>query len=113
MSGYATGSLTESERTVLFEAALEDQHLFDQLAREQALKDLIDQPGARDRLIAALAPAETSPAIGAGKKPLAGGLGAMFVVSMSVAALMLTRSGIRTQVAQKQIAEQRIAQAPI
>ena len=110
MSGYATGSLTEGERKLLFEAALEDQHLFDQLAQEQALKDLIDQPGARDRLIAALAPAETSRAIGAWKKPLAWGLAAMFVVSMSVAALMLTRSGIRTQVAQKQIGEPRIAQ---
>lgn len=105
MSGYATGSLTESERKLLFEAALEDQHLFDQLAQEQALKELIDQPGARDRLIAALAPAETSRAIGAWKKPLAWGLAAMFVVSMSVAAMLLTRSGIRTEVAQKQIAQ--------
>jgi hypothetical protein len=106
ISGYATGSLTESERKQLFEAALEDQHLFDQLAQEQALKELIDQPGARDRLIAALAPAEDSRAIGAWKKPLAWGLAAMFVVSMSVAALMLTRSGMRTQVAQKQIAQE-------
>jgi len=112
MSGYATGSLSESERKVLFEAALEDQHLFDQLAQEQAVKELIDQPGARDRLIAALAPAETSRAIGAWKKPLAWGLAAMFVVSMSVAALMLTRSGIRTQVAEKQIAETQTAQTP-
>jgi hypothetical protein len=113
MSGYATGSLTENERKQLFEAALEDQDLFDQLAHEQALKELIDQPGARDRLIAALAPAGPSTAIGAWKKPLAWGLAAMFVVSMSVAALMLTRSGIRTQVAQKQIAETPSAQTPI
>ncbi len=113
MSGYATGSLTESERKQLFEAALEDQHLFDQLAHEQALKELIDQPGARDRLIAALAPAETSRAVGAWKKPLAWGLAAMFVVSMSVAALMLTRSGIRTQVAQQQIAQKKANETPI
>ena len=111
MSGYATGSLTESERKLLFDAALEDQHLFDQLAQEQALKELIDQPGARDRLIAALAPADPSRVIGAWKKPLAWGLAAMFVVSMSVAALMLTRSGIRTQVAQKRVDEVQVPQS--
>jgi hypothetical protein len=105
MSSYATGSLTESERKLLFEAALDDQELFDQLAREQALKELIDQPGARDRLIAALAPAETSRARGAWKKPLAWGLAALFVVSMSVAALMLTRSGDQREQAEKQIAQ--------
>jgi hypothetical protein len=111
MSGYATGSLTESERNLLFDAALEDQHLFDQLAQEQALKELIDQPGARDRLIAALAPADPSQVIGAWKKPLAWGLAAMFVVSMSVAALMLTRSGIRTQIAQKRVDEVQVPQS--
>src|SRR5580658_7039488 len=112
MSGYATGSLSDSDRRRLFDAALDDQNLFDQLAHEQALKDLIDQPGARDRLIAALAPAETPRAIGAWKKPLAWGFAAMFVVSMSIAALMLTRSGIRTQVAQRQIPQLPIAQPP-
>src|SRR5580700_8059877 len=112
MSGYATGSLSDTERKLLFEAALEDQDLFDQLAHEQALKDLIDQPGVRDRLIAGLAPAEASRDIGAWKKPLAWGFAAMFVVSMSVAALMLTRSGIRTQVAQRKIDEPPTAQTP-
>jgi hypothetical protein len=57
VGGYATGSLTESERKVLYEAALEDQTLFDELAREHELKELIEEPGARERLIAALTPA--------------------------------------------------------
>ena len=56
IGGYATGTLTEAERQLLFEAALEDQELFDELAREQALKEMLDEPGARDRLIAALQP---------------------------------------------------------
>ncbi|MCU1339665.1 MAG: hypothetical protein JWO19_5246 [Bryobacterales bacterium] len=56
IGGYATGSLTESERTALFEAALQDQELFDELAGEQALKEVLDQPGARQRLLAALEP---------------------------------------------------------
>ena len=39
IGGYATGSLSEAERRTLFEAALDDQELFDELAREQALKE--------------------------------------------------------------------------
>jgi len=56
LGGYATGSLTEAERRGLFEAALEDQELFEELAGEQVLKAVLDQPGARQRLIAALEP---------------------------------------------------------
>ncbi len=54
MGGYATGSLTDAERKFLFEAALEDQELFDELTREHALKELLEEPGAKQRLIAAL-----------------------------------------------------------
>jgi hypothetical protein len=56
LGGYATGSLTESERAALFQAAMEDQDLFEELAGEQALKEVLDEPGARQRLIAALEP---------------------------------------------------------
>jgi hypothetical protein len=55
---YATEGLTESEKKLLFEAALEDQDLFDELAGEHALKQLLEQPGVRARLIGSLAPAE-------------------------------------------------------
>jgi hypothetical protein len=54
IGGYATGSLSEAERKTLFEAALDDQELFDELAREQALKVLLDAPGVKTRLIGAL-----------------------------------------------------------
>ena len=54
LGGYATGSLTEAERKALFEAALEDQELFDELAGEQVLKEVLDEPGARQRLLSAL-----------------------------------------------------------
>jgi hypothetical protein len=59
LGGYATGTLTEAEQKLLFEAALDDQELFEELEREQALKEMLEQPGARSRLIAALEPAET------------------------------------------------------
>lgn len=58
IGGYATGSLTPKEQKLLFEAALDDQALFDELLAEQDLKDLIEEPGARDRLLEAL---ETEP----------------------------------------------------
>ena len=54
LGGYATGTLTAQERTLLFEAALADQSLFNALANEQALKELLDNPHARRRLLTAL-----------------------------------------------------------
>jgi hypothetical protein len=53
---YATGSLTEEERKRLFDAAIDDQELFEQLLQEQDIKQLLDQPGARERMIHALEP---------------------------------------------------------
>lgn len=53
---YATGSLTEEERKRLFDAALDDQELFEELAREDEMKELFAGPGVRDRLIRALEP---------------------------------------------------------
>jgi hypothetical protein len=57
LGGYATDSLTEAERTALFQAALQDQELFEQLAGEHTLKEVLQQPGARQRLLIALEPA--------------------------------------------------------
>jgi len=54
IGGYATGSLSEAERKLLFDAALKDQELFDELAGEQVLKEILDEPGARQRLLSAL-----------------------------------------------------------
>ena len=53
---YATGSLTEEERKRLFAAAIDDQQLFEQLLQEQDVKQLLEEPGARDRMIHALQP---------------------------------------------------------
>src|SRR5260370_208945 len=55
IGGYATGSLTEEERLKLFEAALDDQELFDALQQEQTLKDLFDDPFSRDMVRRAVA----------------------------------------------------------
>ena len=47
LGGYATNTLTESERQALFEAALDDQELFDALQDEQALRELLEDSGSR------------------------------------------------------------------
>jgi len=54
LGGYATGTLTPEERQALFEAALTDQQLFDALAREEALRDVLSDPSARAHLLAAI-----------------------------------------------------------
>ncbi len=54
LGGFATNSLTDQERTKLFEAALTNQRLFDALADEQALKELLDDPRSRRLLVQAL-----------------------------------------------------------
>lgn len=53
LGGYATGTLTPEEVRALFMAALEDQKLFDDLAREQELKEVLEDPGVRADLLAA------------------------------------------------------------
>jgi len=54
LGGYATNTLTESERNALFEAALDDQELFNALQQEQALKNVLDDPAARAEVRQAL-----------------------------------------------------------
>ena len=54
LGGYATNALTANERQILFEAALEDQELFNALQNEDALRELLDDPVAREQVRTAL-----------------------------------------------------------
>lgn len=54
LGGYATGTLTAEEREALFAAALEDQQLFEALAGEEPLRELLQDPIAKARLLAGL-----------------------------------------------------------
>jgi hypothetical protein len=54
LGGYASNTLTESERRALFEAAIEDQEIYDALQQEQALKELLDDPASRQQIRRAL-----------------------------------------------------------
>lgn len=61
LGGYATGTLSDAEQKALFEAAMEDQTLFDAIAGEHVFKEALDDPQARAYLLAAL-PARPEPA---------------------------------------------------
>lgn len=54
LGAYATGTLTAAERAALYEAALADQALYDALLREEPLRELLQDPVARARLLAVL-----------------------------------------------------------
>ncbi len=54
LGGYATNTLTDAERQVLFEAALDNQELFNAMQEEQALKDLLADPISREQVRQAL-----------------------------------------------------------
>lgn len=60
LGGFAADTLTAEEKQQLYSAALQDQELFNVLADEQALKELLTNPVVRRRLLQSLQ--ETSPA---------------------------------------------------
>jgi hypothetical protein len=53
LGGYATGTLSEEEKQLLYDAALHDDKLFAALADEQALKELLDDSAVRAQLLRA------------------------------------------------------------
>ena len=54
LGGFAADTLTPEEKQTLYTAALQDQQLFNALADEQALKELLSDPDVRRRLVASL-----------------------------------------------------------
>src|SRR5438309_11567546 len=56
LGGFATDTLTDRERELLFTASLTNQELFNALADDQALRELLSDPAARRQLLQALQP---------------------------------------------------------
>jgi hypothetical protein len=54
LGGFAADTLTPEEQQRLYSAALQDQQLFNAIADEQALKELLTDPAVRRRLLQAL-----------------------------------------------------------
>jgi hypothetical protein len=100
LGGYATNSLTEAERKALFEAALEDQELFDALQQEEALKELLADPASRHQIQQALA--ETPVLRSAptrGRIWLWGGLAGAVAAAILIVAIMRPNQQPKYQVA--------------
>jgi hypothetical protein len=102
LGGYATDTLSEAERRALFEAALEDRELFNALAKEQALRDVLQDPSARQQLIEALGPAREPLAAHVWHRlrqpaalAIAGGMAALLIVAGLV--LRQTRHAARQE----------------
>jgi len=86
LGGYATGTLTPEEQKALFAAALEDQELFDALAHEQSLRDLLRDPAAKAHVLAALdAPRARGRWIGWVRRPWVAGLAMAGIAAVSIA----------------------------
>jgi hypothetical protein len=90
IGGYATGTLTPAEQDALFAAALEDQELFDTLAREQAVRDLLRDPAAKAEVLAALDTPERGGFWAWVRRPVVAGLAMAGVVCIAVIAVWQT-----------------------
>ena len=62
LGGFSADTLTPEERRQLFTAAMQDQELFNTLADEQALKELLTDPDVRRRLLQAVNKTTPAPA---------------------------------------------------
>jgi hypothetical protein len=60
LGGYATDALSADERRILFEAALEDQELFNALQNEDALRELLADPVSRAQVRQAIEPSKST-----------------------------------------------------
>ena len=119
LGGYATGTLTAEEQQALFEAALDDQELFDTLAREQALRDLLRDPAANAAVLAAL---DERPRLGLWawlRRPVVAGVAMAGLAAIGVALWQGTRKPAAPVIVaqlQKQTAQTRMeprATAPV
>ncbi len=54
LGGFAADTLTPEEKQALYTVALQDQHLFNALADEQALREMLGNPEVRLKLLASL-----------------------------------------------------------
>jgi hypothetical protein len=116
LGGYATGTLTEPEKQLLYEAALHDEHLFNALANEQALKDLLDDPAARAQVLQATETLDFSIRAGLREwfsRPRAKALVATGAVLVVAIAISTHRDQQKMQVGQRSVSVAPTISAPL
>jgi hypothetical protein len=114
LGGYAANTLTERERTSLFDAALEDQALFDALHNEDALRKVLADPVTREQVRLALHPTPRIPWM---RRPwLIGMAGVASAAIITVAIVISQRKPVQQaapQIASTQVAPTQIAENPV
>ncbi len=91
LGGYSTNALTEGERAALFEAALEDQDLFNALQNEDALREALADPVSLAQVRQALAE-PTRRASWTGRPWLIGTAGVALASAIVIAVLVWQRT---------------------
>lgn len=113
LGGYATNALSAEERRILFEAALEDQELFNALENEDALRELLDDPVVREQLRRALAgPVASKRRTGFWSRRWLIGVAIPAAVAVMLIVIMNRANAPRLIAPPVQIASNRIAESP-
>jgi hypothetical protein len=88
LSAYAAGTLTAEERQALFAAAVERQDLFDSLMETEPLRELLEDPAIKAKLVAKLTPTLPKPrriwSWGPRQLAAAGGIALLLVAGVTV-----------------------------
>ena len=112
LGGYATGILTGEEKTTLYSAALKNQELFDALADEEALRELLADPSARQHLLKLLGDSAAEKPIPFWRRPALLGLAASLFAMVGTSVVLWQREHPLPSVAKEKIAAQPITTAP-
>ena len=99
LGGFATDTLTDRERELLFTAALKNQELFDALANDQALRDLLSDPASRRQLLQALEPRKRE-VFAWMRRPIIWGVAASTMTALVVAVAVRQTRPHATEIAQ-------------
>lgn len=91
LGGHAAGILTEGEKTTLYAAALEHQELFDALADEEALRELLADSATRKHLLALLDEPQIRRAIPFWRRPATLGLAASLLLMVTTSLVLWQR----------------------
>jgi len=118
LGGYAANTLTEGERASLFEAALEDQSLFDALHNEDTLRELLADPISREQVRLALQPvAPGAPRVPWMRRPWLIGTAGVAAAAVVAVAIVISQRKPAQQEALRivpiQITPNQIAESPV
>jgi hypothetical protein len=111
LAGYATGQLSEAERQQLMQAALDDQAVFDALAAEEPLRELLADPAARQEILASLPPVQQRKSAW-WRSPWPWAVAGSLAAGLVVIVLLRPVNPPAALVAEHKIADQKMLEAP-